>query len=89
MVLDWRGTNVKLGLEDATDVLLAEAIAGPANCRRDIEGTLDFISAACDVLLPKWVSTLFLMASPFAGIGLAGVNYQTIKQSVLSRPIHF
>jgi glucosamine kinase len=83
--IDGGGTKCKARLEDANGVLLTEAIAGPANAARDIEGTLYSIYAACDVLLAKVSEHAISYGQIHAGIGLAGVNLPNIKQSVLSR----
>tara|TARA_R110000868_G_scaffold70029_5_gene206198 strand:- start:645 stop:1526 length:882 start_codon:yes stop_codon:yes gene_type:complete len=87
--IDGGGTKCKARLEDAKGTLLAEAIAGPANAARDLEGTLNSIYAACDGLLRQVSGPAISYAQIHTGIGLAGVNLPDVKQKLLARPHPF
>ena len=87
--IDGGGTKCKARLEDANGNILAEAIAGPANAAKDIEGTLHSIYSACDQLLAQVKNQDIRLADIHAGIGLAGVNLPQVKANILSRPHPF
>ncbi|KXI29870.1 BadF/BadG/BcrA/BcrD ATPase family protein [Paraglaciecola hydrolytica] len=83
--IDGGGTKCKARLEDANGTLLVEAIAGPANAARDLDGTLHSIYMACDMLLSQVADLNISYAQIHAGIGLAGVNLPHVKEELLAR----
>jgi glucosamine kinase len=83
--IDGGGTKCKARLEDANGKVLAEAISGPANAARDLEGTLHSIYSACDALLSQLSDVTISYAQIHAGIGLAGVNIPHVKAQLLAR----
>ena len=83
--IDGGGTKCKARLEDAHGIVLAEAIAGPANAARDLEGTLQSIYSACDALLSQVNDQTITYGQIHAGIGLAGVNLPHVRAELLAR----
>ena len=83
--IDGGGTKCKARLEDANGTLLAEAVAGPANAARDLDGTLNSIYSACDALLKQVSRFTISYTQIHTGIGLAGVNLPDVKEKFLAR----
>ena len=83
--IDGGGTKCKARLEDANGRVLAEAVAGPANAARDLDGTLQSIYSACDALLSQVKVQGITYSQIHAGIGLAGVNLPHVKAELLAR----
>lgn len=81
--IDGGGTKCKARLEDANGNVLAEAVSGPANAAKDLEGSLKSIYSACEQLLAHAPDKQINYSLIHAGIGLAGVNLPQVKTNLM------
>lgn len=81
--IDGGGTKCKARLENARGDLLGEVITGPANAARDLQGTINAIEEACQLLQQDLGHANLRLANVHAGIGLAGVNIPSVREQVL------
>lgn len=80
--IDGGGTKCKVRLEDAKGNLLAEAISGPANAARDLQGTISSIRQASMWALEKADIDGENIQHLYVGAGIAGVNIPSVKQAL-------
>lgn len=77
--IDGGGTKCKARLEDFDGKLLAEAITGPANAARDLNGSINSILEASKQCLVNAGLPEDRLADIHAGIGLAGISLPSVK----------
>jgi len=87
--IDGGGTKCKARLEDAQGNLLAEAIAGPANAARDLNGSVESILHATQMAISASGIDGLTPQHIHAGIGLAGLNIPEVKQAFEQKQLPF
>ncbi|WP_426359302.1 BadF/BadG/BcrA/BcrD ATPase family protein [Pseudocolwellia sp. HL-MZ19] len=87
--IDGGGTKCKVRLEDAEGNLLAEAITGPANVARDLNGSMQSILQATDMAIATSGICGLTPQSIHAGIGLAGLNIPEVMKAFKEKTLPF
>jgi glucosamine kinase len=80
--IDGGGTKCKARIVDASNQILGEGIAGPANPVRDLTQSLDSIVQATELALKSAGLQASEISKLIAGVGLAGVNLPHFKAKV-------
>ncbi|MDC0601758.1 hypothetical protein OAP14_01885 [Aliiglaciecola sp.] len=81
--IDGGGTKCKARLEDANGNLLSEAVAGPANVARDMQGAVKSIIEASQKAIECSKIKHLSLDKVHAGLGLAGINLPNTKAQFL------
>lgn len=87
--IDGGGTKCKARIEDAGGNVLSEAIAGPANVARDMQGAIESILAASQQAIDLANIANLGFEHLHAGMGLAGINLPNTKATFLTQKLPF
>lgn len=89
--VDGGATKCKVRVEDASGVLLGQAVSGPANIRMSVNGTWGSIQSALETILkPHGIAWPDESIELHAGMGLAGCEMEeAVNQFKLQAPANF
>lgn len=87
--IDGGGTKCKARIEDANGNVLSEALSGPANVARDMQGAIDNILAASRQAVHQANIAGLGIEELHAGMGLAGINLPNTKAQFLTHKLPF